>query len=93
MPVLIIAIILLGMIAGFLARWILANVTGAEFALSEAFVAGLAGSFVGGLLLSLLSGDGFTIAASGILGSTLGAVVILAVWAFIRGRQSTGQTP
>ncbi len=90
MLVLIIAIILLGMIAGFLARWILANVTGADFSLTEAFVAGLAGSFVGGLLLSLLAGDGFTISASGILGSTVGAVVILAVWGIVRGRQSTG---
>ena len=88
MLVLIIAIILLGMIAGFLARWIVANVTGADFSLSEAFVAGLAGSFVGGLLLSLLAGDGFSIAASGILGSTVGAVVVLAVWALVRGRQS-----
>lgn len=88
---LIIAIILLGMVAGFLARWILASLTSAEFAPSEAFIAGLAGSFVGGLLLSLLAGDGFRIAASGVLGSTVGAVVVLAVWGFVRGRQSTGQ--
>jgi uncharacterized membrane protein YeaQ/YmgE (transglycosylase-associated protein family) len=87
--VLIIAIILLGIIAGALARWIVGALTNAEFALSEAFVAGLAGSFVGGLLLSLLAGDGLTLAASGILGSTLGAVVILAVWGFVRGRQAS----
>ena len=86
---LIIAIILLGMIAGALARWVVGAVTNAEFAISEAFVAGLAGSFVGGLLLSLLAGDGFRIAASGILGSTLGAVVSLAVWGFVRGRQAS----
>jgi uncharacterized membrane protein YeaQ/YmgE (transglycosylase-associated protein family) len=67
------------------------QLTNAEFAISEAFVAGLAGSFVGGLLLSLLAGDGFRIAASGVLGSTVGAVVVLAVWGFVRGRQSTGQ--
>jgi uncharacterized membrane protein YeaQ/YmgE (transglycosylase-associated protein family) len=87
--VLIIAIILLGIIAGALARWIVGALTNAEFAISEAFVAGLAGSFVGGLLLSLLAGDGLTLAASGILGSTLGAVVILAVWGFVRGRQAS----
>lgn len=86
---LIIAIILLGIIAGALARWIVGALTNAEFAISEAFVAGLAGSFVGGLLLSLLAGDGLTLAASGILGSTLGAVVILAVWGFVRGRQAS----
>lgn len=89
MRVLIIAIILLGMIAGGLARWVVANVTGADFAVSEAFVAGLAGSFVGGLLLSLLAGDGFAISASGILGSTIGAIVILTVWGFVRGRQAS----
>ncbi len=87
---LIIAIILLGMIAGALARWIVGALTNADFAISEAFIAGLAGSFVGGLLLSLLSGDGLSIAASGILGSTLGAVVILAVWGAVRGRQASG---
>jgi uncharacterized membrane protein YeaQ/YmgE (transglycosylase-associated protein family) len=87
--VLIIAIILLGMIAGALARWVVGAVTNAEFSISEAFIAGLAGSFVGGLLLSLLAGDGLQIAASGILGSTLGAVVILAVWGFVRGRQAS----
>ncbi len=86
---LIIAIILLGIIAGALARWIVGALTNAEFAISEAFVAGLAGSFVGGLLLSLLAGDGLALAASGILGSTLGAVVILAVWGFVRGRQAS----
>lgn len=86
---LIIAIILLGMIAGALARWIVGAVTNAEFANSEAFVAGLAGSFVGGLLFSLLAGDGFRIAVSGVLGSTLGAVVILAGWGFVRTRQAS----
>lgn len=89
MQVLIIAIILLGMVAGGLGRWIVTNLTGNDFAISEAFVAGLAGSFVGGLLLSLLAGDGFSLSASGILGSTLGAIVILAVWGFVRGRQAS----
>jgi uncharacterized membrane protein YeaQ/YmgE (transglycosylase-associated protein family) len=90
--VLIIAIILLGMVAGFLGRWIVANLTGARFANSEAFGAGIAGSFVGGLLFSLLAGDGLSISASGVLGSTLGAIVILAVWGFVRGRQAS-RTP
>jgi uncharacterized membrane protein YeaQ/YmgE (transglycosylase-associated protein family) len=87
--VLIIAIILLGMIAGALGRWVVRQLTGAQFANSEAFVAGIAGSFVGGLLFSLLAGDGFTIAASGILGSTIGAIVILVAWGAFRARQAS----
>ena len=88
MRVLIIAIILLGMVAGAIARWIVASLTTADFSISEAFAAGLAGSFVGGLLVSLLAGDGFSISASGILGSTLGAAVILAVWGVVRSRRA-----
>lgn len=85
---LIIAIILLGVIAGGLARWVVASLTGARFARSEAFGAGIAGSFVGGLLFSLLAGDGVNLAASGVFGSTLGAMMILGVWAWVRGRQA-----
>ena len=47
-------------------------------------VVGLAGSFVGGLLISLLSGDGLALRPSGIIGSILGAVVLLAAWQAIR---------
>jgi uncharacterized membrane protein YeaQ/YmgE (transglycosylase-associated protein family) len=40
------------------------------------------------MLLSLLFGDGFRIRPSGIIGSILGAVIVLAVWGAIRGRRS-----
>jgi uncharacterized membrane protein YeaQ/YmgE (transglycosylase-associated protein family) len=40
---------------------------------------GLAGSLVGGTLANVLAGDGFDLAASGIIGSILGAVLILAL--------------
>jgi uncharacterized membrane protein YeaQ/YmgE (transglycosylase-associated protein family) len=81
------AIILLGMIAGFAARWLVGRFSKASFSAAEAFGAGLAGSFVGGLLASLLSGDGLDLGLSGILGSTVGAVVILGIWAAVRVRQ------
>lgn len=45
-----------------------------------ALAAGLAGSFVGGLLASLLSGDGLAFRASGVIGSIVGAVVVSYVW-------------
>jgi uncharacterized membrane protein YeaQ/YmgE (transglycosylase-associated protein family) len=52
---------------------------------AELLVVGLAGSFVGGLLISLVSGDGLALRPSGFIGSILGAVVLLAAWQAIRG--------
>jgi uncharacterized membrane protein YeaQ/YmgE (transglycosylase-associated protein family) len=52
----------------------------------EAIVAGLVGSFVGGLLVSLLSGDGIAFRASGILGTIAGAIIVLVIWGAVRGR-------
>ncbi len=86
---LIIAIILFGMLAGFAARWILTRTTKARFSTTEAFVAGLAGSFVGGLLGSLLSGDGLDLRPSGLIGSIVGALIVLAIWGAVRGRATT----
>jgi uncharacterized membrane protein YeaQ/YmgE (transglycosylase-associated protein family) len=53
-----------------------------------ALVAGLAGSFVGGLLFSLLTGDGIDLAASGLIGSVIGAVVVTAIWQWFRSRRA-----
>jgi uncharacterized membrane protein YeaQ/YmgE (transglycosylase-associated protein family) len=44
-----------------------------------ALVAGLLGSFLGGLIFSLLAGDGLALRPSGIIGSLVGAVIITAV--------------
>jgi uncharacterized membrane protein YeaQ/YmgE (transglycosylase-associated protein family) len=52
-------------------------------------MAGLIGSFVGGLLISLLSGDGIELRMSGIIGSIVGAVIVLAIWQAIRGRATS----
>ena len=54
-----------------------------------ALVAGLAGSFVGGLLASLIAGDGLAFRPSGIIGSILGAVIISAIWRRIGASGST----
>jgi uncharacterized membrane protein YeaQ/YmgE (transglycosylase-associated protein family) len=45
-----------------------------------ALIAGLTGSFVGGLLVSLLAGDGLDLRPSGLIGSILGATIVTAVW-------------
>ena len=51
-------------------------------------IAGFSGSFVGGLLISLLSGDGFNLRPSGIIGSILGAVIVLAGVNWFRNRNA-----
>lgn len=53
----------------------------------EAIVAGIVGSFVGGMLLSLVAGDGLRVRASGLIGSILGAVVVSAAYGWYRRRQ------
>jgi uncharacterized membrane protein YeaQ/YmgE (transglycosylase-associated protein family) len=76
---LILGIILFGMLAGAAAQLILGRASrGIDWPL--AFAAGLIGSFVGGLLTSLLAGDGLGLHASGILGSIIGAVIVTAGW-------------
>ena len=77
-------ILVWGMFAGWIAHLLLARNEAVNWA--ELLVAGLAGSFVGGLLISLLSGDGLALRPSGIIGSVVGAVVLLAAWRSIRGR-------
>jgi uncharacterized membrane protein YeaQ/YmgE (transglycosylase-associated protein family) len=76
-------ILVWGMFAGWIAHLLLARSQPINWA--EALIVGLAGSFVGGLLISLVSGDGLALRPSGIVGSILGAVVLLAAWQAIRG--------
>lgn len=76
---LILALILFGMVAGGLAQMLMGRL-GRRIDWSMALVAGLAGSFVGGLLVSLIAGDGLSLRPSGLIGSILGAIVVTAVW-------------
>jgi uncharacterized membrane protein YeaQ/YmgE (transglycosylase-associated protein family) len=82
---LILGIILFGMIVGAGAQLILGRSQG-RIDWTKAIVAGLVGSFVGGLLISLLSGDGLDLKPSGILGSLAGAVIVTAAWRWWEGR-------
>jgi uncharacterized membrane protein YeaQ/YmgE (transglycosylase-associated protein family) len=77
--VLILAIIIGGMAVGAIAQLILGR-DGRPLDWSMAFVAGLGGSFVGGLLFSLVAGDGLALKPSGLIGSLIGALLITAIW-------------
>jgi uncharacterized membrane protein YeaQ/YmgE (transglycosylase-associated protein family) len=76
---LILGIILFGMLVGAGAQLILGRAhSGIDWTL--AIVAGLLGSLIGGLAISLLSGDGLDLKPSGIAGSLAGAIVVTAGW-------------
>jgi uncharacterized membrane protein YeaQ/YmgE (transglycosylase-associated protein family) len=83
---LILFIIVFGMAAGWVAQLILGRSTN----WGEALVAGLIGSFVGGLVISLLAGDGLEVRTTGLIGSIGGGVILLAIWGAVRGRAAKG---
>lgn len=86
---LIIAIILLGMIAGAGAQLVLQRGTGINWPL--ALVTGIIGSFVGGLFFSFVAGDGLELRPSGIIGSIFGAAVVTLLWDWIQKRRAPRQ--
>jgi len=83
--VLLLAILAFGIFAGAVAQLVLGSGR-YEINWGEALVAGLVGSFVGGLIISLLAGDGLRLRASGLIGSIVGAILVLAVYRWYRGR-------
>ena len=84
---LVIALLLFGMLVGVLAQLVLGRGhRSVDWTL--AVVTGLLGSFVGGLLISLLSGDGLELRASGLIGSLVGAVILTAGWQWWKRRDA-----
>ena len=82
---LILAIIVAGMFVGWLAQLLL-GAKRREVDWGMALIAGIAGSFVGGLLFSLVAGDGLDLEPSGFIGSFVGALVVTAGWQMYRRR-------
>ena len=80
---LILAILVLGLAAGWVAHLLVGR---GEPNWTQLFAVGIAGSFVGGLLGSLVFGDGLALRPSGLIGSVLGATLVLLVVRAVRGR-------
>jgi len=79
---LILAFVVIALVAGFVANWLIGR--GKWYLPWELFVVGIIGSFVGGLIFSLLAGDGLELRITGLVGSTIGAIVVLAIYGPIR---------
>ncbi len=83
---LIISLIVIGLIAGALARLIVPGKQ--EMSILMTIVLGIVGSFVGGFLGYLIfhhdSNGGF-FQPSGIIGSIIGAIIVLLIWMRVGG--------
>ena len=87
LTMLLLGIILFGMLVGAAAQLIVGrSAKGVDWGL--ALAAGVVGSFIGGLLISLLSGDGLAFRPSGIIGSLAGAIIVTLVWHWWRARRA-----
>jgi uncharacterized membrane protein YeaQ/YmgE (transglycosylase-associated protein family) len=85
---LILAIIVFGLLVGGLAQLVLGR-SMRDVNWTVAIVTGLLGSLVGGLLVSLLAGDGLELRASGLIGSFVGALLLTLAWtSYARRRDS-----
>lgn len=84
---LILALLAIALAAGWIAQVIVGR-SHRRTDWTEALVAGFLGSFVGGLLASLIAGDGLRFRPSGLIGSILGAIIVTAVWGLVRGRRT-----
>lgn len=87
----IIGAIIIGLIAGFLAR---AVVPGEDpMGVGGTLILGLVGSLIGGFLGWLIfhnDGDNGALQFSGIVGSFIGAIIALLIWRAIQSRSAGG---
>lgn len=74
----IIGWLIVGLIAGAIARFL---VPGRDpFGLVGTMLLGLGGSLLGGLLGNLIAGEGLALTAAGLLGSIVGAIILLLIY-------------
>jgi uncharacterized membrane protein YeaQ/YmgE (transglycosylase-associated protein family) len=87
----LIFLLLIGIVAGFLARLIVPGRDPMSF--FQTVLLGIVGSFIGGFLGYVLfhkDGEDGAFQASGLIGSIIGAVIALLIWRAIQSRSTRG---
>ena len=82
----IIVLLVIGLVAGFIARAVIPG--SQKLSIVATIVLGIIGSLVGNLLGSLISGNGFELGTAGWIGSIVGAIIVLGVYVAVSGRKS-----
>ena len=82
----LILFLVVGLIAGFIARWL---VPGPDtMGWLGTMILGIIGSFVGGTLAALLFGGSLDITPAGLIGSIVGAIIVLLIWRAMGGERT-----
>jgi uncharacterized membrane protein YeaQ/YmgE (transglycosylase-associated protein family) len=81
----IIVFLIVGLIAGFIARALLPGPD--PMGWLGTMVLGVVGSFVGGVLVSLVTTGTFDISPSNFVASIVGAIIVLLIWRAMGGRR------
>ena len=85
----IIAAIVVGLIAGFLARALMPGKD--SMSLPMTIVLGLAGSFLGAFLFRLIGiGDGDNFDFGGVIAAVIGSLILLGIYNAVTGRKKHG---
>lgn len=95
----VLAFIVIALVAGFIADYLVGR--GRQYERWELFVVGIIGSFVGGLIFSVIDDlmndqpiDWLAaIRITGLIGSIIGAIVVLAIYGPVRDRLRANQKP
>ena len=84
---LIISVIIIGLIAGFIARAVVPGKQ--DMSIGATILLGIVGSFIGGFLGFLLfraDPNGGFLQPAGIIGSIIGAIIALLIWVAVKRR-------
>lgn len=76
--------LLIGLVAGALARLVVPGTD--PMGWGGTLILGLAGSLVGGFLGNLIADQDFDVSAAGLLGSVVGAIIVLLIFRSMRSR-------
>ena len=92
----LLAWIVIALVAGFVADYLVGRAR--EYERWELFVVGMIGSFVGGALFSTVDalvngGDLNLLRPSGLIGSIIGAIVVLVIYGPVRDRLRANNAP